>query len=497
MLVAGGLAFTGCSAGSRRHGGGASGKVLTVGMPNGPQQPNQNPLATGSASLSLGYAFVVYESLMQVNDVDPTADPTPWLADSVEWNADSTQAIITARDGVKWNDGEDFTADDIAFSIQLRKDNPELNADFPDQYGDITVDGNQVTVNFTTGQYVNQVKLYQLLIVPQHIWDGEDAVTFSDDDMVGTGPFMLKTFSPQAVTLTPNDDYWGGKSKVAELRYDAFNDNAGLTTALTTGEAQWGWTFIPDYETTFIAKDPEHFNQVAGGGFGVDVLYLNNETKPFDDVAFRTALSMVVDHADITKTAGYGVWPEITSVTGMPQPSGDAFISDEFQGAGTRGRRRRRQAGARGRRLHVDRRAARRPRRRERLVQAHEPERLDRLPRRARHHRRGCRRARRRGHGRRDRAGHVVQRHHPVRQLPGVAALDRRRLDPVEHVLEHHGRRLLRAARRDRELELRPLPERRGDRRRSRRSSRPPPTTSARPRSTSCSSTTSTTRPAS
>ncbi|GAA1509643.1 peptide/nickel transport system substrate-binding protein [Agromyces terreus] len=332
ILVAAGLAFTGCSASTGGDDGGTSTKVLTVGMPNGPQQPNQNPLATGSASLSLGYAFVVYESLMQINEIDPTEAPTPWLAESVEWNPEYTQATITPREGVKWSDGEDFTADDIAFSIQLRKDNPELNVDFPDQYGDITVEDGKVVVNFTTGQYVNEVKLYKLLIVPKHIWEGEDAVTFSDDEMIGTGPFTLKSFSPQAVTLTPNDDYWGGKSKVGELRYDAYNDNAGLTTALTTGEAQWGWTFIPDYESTYIDKDPEHFNQVAGGGFGVDVLYLNNETKPFDNVAFRQALNMVIDHADITATAGYGVWPEITSVTGLPQPSGDAFISSEYEG---------------------------------------------------------------------------------------------------------------------------------------------------------------------
>jgi len=311
---------------------GGSDKILTIGMPNGPQQPNQNPLATGSASLSLGYAFAVYESLMQVNDIKPTDPPMPWLAESVEWNEDSTQAVITAREGVTWSDGTEFTAEDIAFSIQLRKDNTELNTDFPDQYGDITVDGNTVTVNFLSGQYINQAKLLRLLIVPKHLWEGQDPVTWTDDEMIGTGPYKLKTFTPQAVTLEPNTDYWGETPKVGTLRYDTFNDNAGLTTALTTGEAQWGWTFIPDYEQTFIAKNPEHFHQVAGGGFGVDVLYLNNETKPFDDVAFRKALNMVVDRADISATAGYGVWPQITSVTGLPQPSGDAFISEEFAG---------------------------------------------------------------------------------------------------------------------------------------------------------------------
>jgi len=324
------LVATGCAGSSGDTDSG--GAVLTVGMPNGPQQPNQNPLATGSASLSLGYAFAVYESLMQVNDVKPTDPPTPWLAESVEWNEDSTQAVITAREGVKWSDGEDFTAEDIAFSIQLRKDNPELNADFPDQYGDISVDGNTVTVGFTSGQFVNQAKLYRLLIVPEHLWADQDPVKWTNDEMIGTGPFTLKSFTPQSVTLVPNDDYWGTKPQVAQLRYDAFNDNNGLTTALTTGEAQWGWTFIPDYEQTYIAKDPENNHQVAGGGFGVDVLYLNNETKPFNDVAFRQALNMVVDRGDISETAGYGVWPEITSVTGLPQPSGDAFISEAYQG---------------------------------------------------------------------------------------------------------------------------------------------------------------------
>ena len=103
------------------------------------------------------------------------------------------------------------------------------------------------------------MKLYKLLIVPEHLWADQDAVNWTDDEMIGTGPFTLKTFTPQAVTLVPNDDYWGDEPKVSQLRYDAFNDNAGLTTALTTGEAQWGWTFIPDYETTFIAKDPEHY----------------------------------------------------------------------------------------------------------------------------------------------------------------------------------------------------------------------------------------------
>lgn len=314
--------------------GKASDAVLTVGMPNGTLTENQNPLTpTGSASKSLGYAYVIYESLMQVNDLHPLENPTPWLADKVEWNDDYTEATITARDGVEWSDGEDFTAADIAFTFNLFIDFPALNADFPEQLESATAEGNTATVTFSRSQYVNQVKLNKTLIVPEHIWkDVEDPVTYTDTEPVGTGPYLLDTWTPQAATLTPNPDYWGGDPKVGKIQYSSYNDNNALTTALTTGEAQWGWTFIPDYQNAYIAQDPDHFHQLAGGGFGVDVLFLNNETKPFDNKAFRQALNLAIDRSQISELAGSGVWPAISSVTGMPMPSGEDYLAPEYKG---------------------------------------------------------------------------------------------------------------------------------------------------------------------
>lgn len=335
------LLATACSSGggtpeesSSSNGGGVSDKVLTIGMPNGTQPENQNPLIpNGSASKSLGYAWVIYESLMQVNDINPLENPTPWLAESVTWNEDYTVATVVARDGVTWSDGEDFTADDIAFTFNLMIEHPDLNPDFPEQLVSATAEGNTVTITFNRGEYVNQVKLNKTIIVPEHIWSTVgDPAKYTDTEPVGTGPYVLKSWTPQAATLEPNPTYWGGQPKVGQLRYSSYNDNNALVTALTTGEAQWGWTFIPDYENTYIAQDPEHFHQVAGGGFGSDVLFLNTTKKPFSDLAFRQALNMVVDRAEISEKAGSGVWPVLKSVTGMPQPSGDAYISDEYKG---------------------------------------------------------------------------------------------------------------------------------------------------------------------
>nr|WP_246253854.1 ABC transporter substrate-binding protein [Isoptericola chiayiensis] len=310
----------------------ATGEVLTVGMPNGTQTENQSPFATGSAALSLGYAFVIYEPLMMVNDAKPAEDPQPWLADSIEWSEDYTQAVITPREGVTWSDGEAFDAEDVAFSIQLRQDHEGLNTSaLPIE--SVESDGTTVTVTFGAPQYVNTAKLADMLIVPEHLWAGvEDPTTFTNTEPVGTGPYTLESWTPQAATVVARDDYWGGDLSVPEIRYSSYNDNNALTTALTTGEAQWGWTFIADYENVYIAADPEHYHQYAAAGLGIDALFLNNEEKPFDDVAFRRALNMALDRRSITDVATSGVNPPITSVTGLPLPAGDEFLSDAFAG---------------------------------------------------------------------------------------------------------------------------------------------------------------------
>lgn len=324
------LLATACSGGGGGTAQAGGGQTLTVGMPNGVQTENHSPFATGSSALSLGYAFTIYEPLMMRNQARPSDAPEPWLADSVEWNEDFTEAVITPRAGVTWSDGEEFTAEDVAFSIQLRKDFEALNAAaLP--YDTIETDGSTVTVTFTAGQFVNQSKLYDLVMVPEHIWaDVEDPTTDTNPDPVGTGPYTLESWTPQAATVVARDDYWGGEPAVPEIRYSSYNDNNALTTALTTGEAQWGWTFIADFENVYIAQDPEHYHQYAAGGLGIDVLYLNNETKPFDDKAFRQALSMVIDRTELVDVATSGVNPALTSVTGLPLPAGEEFLSADY-----------------------------------------------------------------------------------------------------------------------------------------------------------------------
>lgn len=329
------LALSACSAAPQAagpSGGGGGGGPLTIGMPNGPQTNNSNPFLTTSSARSLGYAYAIYEPLAQVNAVRPAVAPIPWLASEWKWNADYTSIAITARDGVTWSDGKPFTADDVAYSIQLRKDVSAFNSDaLP--YKEITTSGKTVTVTFTSGQFVNQNKVLNLFMVPKHIWSTVATPTTDlNQTPVGTGPYTLKTWTAQAVTLVPREGYWGGKPQVPELRYTSYNDNSALTNALVSGAAQWGWTFIADFEKVYISVDPKnnHFN--APTGLGVDALFMNTTKAPFDNVAVRKAIDMVINRDDVSKLATTGAFPALTNVTGLPEPAGKDFIAPAYAG---------------------------------------------------------------------------------------------------------------------------------------------------------------------
>ncbi|GAA2007996.1 ABC transporter substrate-binding protein [Microbacterium ulmi] len=324
------LALTGCSA-SGNQGGAADGAALTIAKPDGAiASESNNPWIGDSSALKLGYVNAIFEPLAFVN-VIADKPVTPWLASEIEWADDYRSVTVTARDGVTWNDGEPFTADDIRFTFELLRDNPAIE---PAALGitDVTVDGDKVTIGFQTSVFVKQDKVLEKFIVPEHIWkDVEDVTTETNPEPVGTGPYTLTSFSSQSVQLDQRDDYWGGELAVPTLYFVSYNDNTALTTALANGDADWAQGFIPNIEDAYLSKD-EHNQYWAPAGLGVDALWFNVTKKPFDDKALRQALNLIVDRDQHREVAREGSVPALTSVTGLPQPAGDPFIIDRFQG---------------------------------------------------------------------------------------------------------------------------------------------------------------------
>lgn len=331
VLALGSLAACG---GGGASGSSNSGGVLNVGMPNGPLTDNNNPFLTSSAGASLGYRYMIWEPLAMFNQVKPADPGKPWLATKWDWSGNYTKLVITTRDNVKWSDGQAFTADDVAYTFQLMKDHAALNNNaIP--FGDIGTSGtNQVTVSFPSSQYVNQTKILGLIeIVPKHVWSTfKDPATDAVTNPVGTGPYSLKSFTPQTVVLHVRDNYWQALPKVQELRYTSYNDNNAQTTALATGAAEWAFVFIPNVKTVYTGKDPAHYKLWFPPTLAAHGLWLNTTQAPLNNPVLRRAMSMAINRTDIFNQgeAGY-FYPQIDNVTGIPTPAGQTYIASQYQ----------------------------------------------------------------------------------------------------------------------------------------------------------------------
>jgi peptide/nickel transport system substrate-binding protein len=105
-----------------------------VGIPNAVAQEPEMPfvMAYGSdigelnplvwrSERSHWYDMLVYDTLLTYDD---DLNIIPWLAEDYVVSADGLQINFTIRDGVVWHDGEDLTADDVAFTFEYIRDAP-------------------------------------------------------------------------------------------------------------------------------------------------------------------------------------------------------------------------------------------------------------------------------------------------------------------------------------------------------------------------------------
>ena len=319
-----------CSSSGSKAGTTKAVTVLNVSMPNATQTNNSNPFLSTSAGASLGYRYMIYEPIAMMNPVRPADPGKPWLATKWAWNTDYTQLTVTARDGVKWSDGQAFTAADIAYTFNLMKAKSALNLQALAISG-ATSSGSTATITFSQSQFVNVFKVLQSYIVPQHIWSKmADPTTDTNQSPVGTGPYTVKSFTPQTIVLDERSSYWQTLPKVKELRYTSYSGNDTETTALVNGETEWSFVFIPNAKTIYAAKD-SHYKLWFPPTLGIHGLWFNTTKAPLNNPILRRAIGMVINKDDIFNQGESGYfYPEVTNITGIPTPAGTSFIASQF-----------------------------------------------------------------------------------------------------------------------------------------------------------------------
>jgi ABC-type transport system substrate-binding protein len=281
---------------------------------------NFNPFS--GSGLSTTYLF---GDLYVYNDYN--CQPEPWLATSYVWQNPKT-LVFTIRSGVKWSDGTPFTANDVAYTFNMLKRYPALDGNgLWGALASVSAQGSQVTFAFRkdAGPIFQQIATTP--IVPEHQWSKvANPVTFTDTDPVVTGPYMLKSFTPQQLTFQRDPLFWqASKVKVASLveQTAALGDVVNLQIA--NGEIDWAGEFIPNIQKVDIAKDPQQNHYWFPPGAAIS-LFLNLTEAPFSDVAFRRALTYAIDSSEIAQKAEYG-YVATASQTGLVVPGQQDWLA--------------------------------------------------------------------------------------------------------------------------------------------------------------------------
>lgn len=241
-----------------------------------------------------------------------TEEPIPWLATEATPSEDARTWTVTLRDGVNWHDGEELTAEDVAFTYEY------YNAGPPNRYthhaSDVPVVESAEALDATTVRFTCEqpcptlalVTLADLPILPQHLWEGvEDPQTYTDLP-VGTGPYKLvEHVEDRSYRFEANEDYFLGPPAVREIEMPIIPDPQSMFLALQNGQVDTATRPVPS-ELQERLGEAQDIELVEGKRFASIFYRYNAEHPPLDQPEFRRALDMAVDRRALVDTVLLG-----------------------------------------------------------------------------------------------------------------------------------------------------------------------------------------------
>jgi peptide/nickel transport system substrate-binding protein len=314
VTVAAVLAVTGCSGGGGSTGGGATSSITIFNGATGTITENFNPFSPTQLQPTLG---VIYQALYYYN-LARDAAPEPMLATGYSWSGDGKQLTITTRDGVKWSDGQAFSAKDVAYTFDLISKTPAINASGLKISSAKATDDHTAVLTFPAPSFTAEPSLLGTTpIVAEHIWSTvKDPAKSTNTTPVGTGAYQLKSFSAQSYVLEKNPNYWQpGKPQIQTIRYISLATADSASAALTAGQVDWMSAFLPGLDK--ILSGHKELSYVNTPVLTTSMFTCSNAglgcTGPQTDPAVRQAIYFAINRDQLNKLAGGGF-----AATGSP-----------------------------------------------------------------------------------------------------------------------------------------------------------------------------------
>jgi peptide/nickel transport system substrate-binding protein len=227
----------------------------------------------------------------------------PELATSWSWNEDGTTLTFALRQGVKWHDGEPFTARDVKCTWDLLagtapeqlRVNPRKSA--YDNLGAVTTNGDwEVAFHLNRPQPAFLMSLAGgfSVIYPCHVPPQQ-----MRQHPIGTGPFKFVEFKPnEGIKVARNPDYWKKDRPYLDgIEYTIIKDQSTATLAFTAGkfDITFPYSLSIPLMKNIESQMPQAICELDSGEGINRHLLVNYHKAPFDNPQLRRAMSLALD----------------------------------------------------------------------------------------------------------------------------------------------------------------------------------------------------------
>jgi peptide/nickel transport system substrate-binding protein len=260
-------------------------------------------------------ADLVWDRLMRIG---PDGLPQEWAAENVKRPTDTT-VEFSLRDGMKWHDGKPVTVDDVIYSFEVPAgDKAPMYKPFVANVAKVEGTGGnniRITLKHPDAAFLTTT-LSKLYLAPKHVWEPllaelqgkpQTAEHIQEPHPVGSGPYKMVNFNlSEEAVLEANPDHWA-KPKAARWIYRVIPNVEATLGALKRNEINFLADYNGDPKLLYdLAKSMPALKIDKAVDLGMQFLAYNERRPPFNDVAFRQALSAAIDREEMANDAWDG-----------------------------------------------------------------------------------------------------------------------------------------------------------------------------------------------